>query len=526
MKLYFFLLSIMASAVLMAQNTPPCKMPWSQPATHIQSTSAYAVVTIDGSPADVKDKVGIFAGQEIRGIGNIVVKEGVAYMAATLIQGGQAEALTFKLWDESLCKVLYVAFTANSKPGGSIGLPPNYLKLNAQTNRPPTALALSKASVPENSAIGTVVGKFSATDPDAGDAFTYAVSGADASFFKVQGDELRLALSPDYEAKSKLAITTTVTDAGGKSFSKDFVITVTDVDDTAPVITASDVSLAENTTNFSHQVTANEPADFSLVAVKDNGSFKLTKVNDKEVSIGFKTPPDFEKPEDTDKNNRYELELRATDKAGNVGKKAISITVTDVLEQAVISLPARLAFAHKKINATATKDLTIKNTGNIALNVTAITYPAGFTGDWQRGAIVAGSEKTVKVTFKPTATKDYVGTITVESNAGAGTNTLAISGRGILITGTSEPQAAFPGLSIFPNPAEDMLHLKLPAQSPVSLQLTDVNGQVVYERKAVTGDKLSIDVSGYNSGVYVLVLQTRDGRGSKVVKQKVIISSQ
>ena len=428
MKPYFFLLSIMASAALMAQNStaPPCKMPWSQPATHIQSTSAYAVVTIDGSPADVKDKVGIFVGDEIRGIGNIVVNEGLAYMAATLIQGEQAELLTFKLWDESLCKVLDVALTANSKPGGSIGLPPNYLKLKAESNKAPTALALSKATVPENSAIGTVVGKFSATDPDAGDAFTYAVSGVDASFFKVQGDELRLALSPDYEAKIKLAITATVTDAGGKSFSKDFII-----------------------------------------------------------------------------------------------------TVTDVLEQAVISLPARLAFADTKINATAVKDLTIKNTGNIALNVTAITFPVGFTGDWQSGEIAAGSKKTVKVTFKPTATKDYAGTMTVTSNATAfsGTNTLAISGKGVLVTGitakggTSEPATAFPGLSIFPNPAEDVLNIKLPNQSPVNLQLTDVNGRVVYERKAVTDDELSIDVSGYKSGVYVLVLES----GGKVEKRKVMI---
>ena len=65
---------------------------------------------------------------------------------------------------------------------------------------------------------------------------------------------------------------------------------------------------------------------------------------------------------------------------------------------------------------------------------------------------------------------------------------------------------------------------------PVSLQLIDLNGQVAYERKAVTGDKLSIDVSGYKSGVYVLVVQTRAagggiraGSGSKVAKWRVVI---
>ena len=90
----------------------------------------------------------------------------------------------------------------------------------------------------------------------------------------------------------------------------------------------------------------------------------------------------------------------------------------------------------------------------------------------------------------------------------------------MLITGIIEPAAIFPGLSVFPNPAEDMLHVKLPNQiRPVDIQLVDVNGQVVYEQEAVTGNELSIDVSGYRSGVYVLVLES-DG---KVEKRKVKI---
>ena len=78
---------------------------------------------------------------------------------------------------------------------------------------------------------------------------------------------------------------------------------------------------------------------------------------------------------------------------------------------------------------------------------------------------------------------------------------------------------ALPGFKVFPNPTGDVLHVKLPAQGSVSLQLVDVNGQVAYERKAVTGNKLSIDISGYRSGVYVLVLRS----GNKVAQRKVVI---
>ena len=111
----------------------------------------------------------------------------------------------------------------------------------------------------------------------------------------------------------------------------------------------------------------------------------------------------------------------------------------------------------------------------------------------------------------------------VTSNAGSGRNTLAVSGKGILVTAL-EPQSIFPGLSVFPNPAEDVLNIQLPGQThPVDIQLIDVNGQVIYERKAATGDKLSIDVSGYRSGVYVLVVRTRAATDSKVAKRKVMI---
>ena len=172
--------------------------------------------------------------------------------------------------------------------------------------------------------------------------------------------------------------------------------------------------------------------------------------------------------------------------------------------------------------------MTISNTGNIPLQVSKITYPTGFTGDWSGGAILAQSSQEVDITFKPTETKDYKGRVEVFSNA-EGKNTLEITGKGILVTsitakgGTSEPWQALPGFKVFPNPAGDVLQIKFPnPSSPVALQLTDVKGQIVYERKAVTTDELSIDVSGYESGVYMLVVES----GGKVAKRKVVVSSQ
>ena len=226
-----------------------------------------------------------------------------------------------------------------------------------------------------------------------------------------------------------------------------------------------------------------------------------------------------------DKDYSGTVTVSSNAKNANAGKNTFAVTgkgVAAMVTGSEISLPASLGFADTKVGQMAVIDLIIKNTGNAVFNVTNITYSTGFTGDWSSGAIAAKGQKVVKVTFKPTEVKAYTGTITVESNAAnatEGKNTLSVSGKGILVT-SIEPGQALPGFKVFPNPVGDVLHVKLPAQGSVSLQLVDTKGQVVYERNAVTRHELSIDVSGYRSGVYVLVLRS----GSKVVHRSVVIN--
>src|SRR5262249_52496846 len=50
-------------------------------------------------------------------------------------------------------------------------------------NQPPTDISLSNNSVAENSANGTIVGALSATDPDAGETFTYSLPSNPGNLF-------------------------------------------------------------------------------------------------------------------------------------------------------------------------------------------------------------------------------------------------------------------------------------------------------------------------------------------------------
>lgn len=98
-------------------------------------------------------------------------------------------------------------------------------------NARPTALALSGTVVEENAGASTLVGSFTTTDPDAGDAFTYALiaGGPDNASFAVTGSDLVTAAVFNYELKRTYNIRVRTTDQGGLFFDQAFAISVTDV---------------------------------------------------------------------------------------------------------------------------------------------------------------------------------------------------------------------------------------------------------------------------------------------------------
>jgi hypothetical protein len=100
-------------------------------------------------------------------------------------------------------------------------------------NEQPTALNLSASSIDENAAVDTVVGTFSSTDPDTGNAFTYSLAAGtgdtDNSTFSIVGNELQLNVSPNYEAKSSYSIRVRTTDQGGEFLEQSLTVNVNNV---------------------------------------------------------------------------------------------------------------------------------------------------------------------------------------------------------------------------------------------------------------------------------------------------------
>ena len=95
----------------------------------------------------------------------------------------------------------------------------------------PIAIALTSTSVPGNRPVGTVVGTFSTTDPDAGNTFTYIivpVSTLDGtSQFEIVGNQLRTKASFNPAVKSSYTLRVRSTDQSGLFTARLITITVT-----------------------------------------------------------------------------------------------------------------------------------------------------------------------------------------------------------------------------------------------------------------------------------------------------------
>ena len=59
-------------------------------------------------------------------------------------------------------------------------------------------------------------------------------------------------------------------------------------------------------------------------------------------------------------------------------------------------------------------------------------------------------------------------------------------------------------VSVYPNPAKDKLTIRTSIQEDVAIQLSNINGQVLYE--GVKGSVSSIDLSSFAQGMYFLTV--------------------
>ena len=271
----------------------------------------------------------------------------------------------------------------NPSTGSLVGTKQPNAVLTIQSDDPPANVTLSATNINENVSANSVVGTFSITNSTVGNTITYSfVSGTnDNAAFTINGNQLLINTSPNFEVQSNYNIVVRSTDLSGLYTDKTFTVTINDVNDPATIIGNGVVSIKEGTNvNSNGKITA-------------SGSLTVTD-------------------EDAGQNK---FSTTVTSASGNLG----TLTITDtgnftynVDNSAVLYLGAGQT---KVENFTVTS---IDGTASKTISITINGVTAGFTG-------VAAGDATSNSVVLWTRTFD---TATADQSAGVTENvTLQIS---------------------------------------------------------------------------------------------------
>ena len=235
-------------------------------------------------------------------------------------------------------------------------------------NEPPEIRSGSTTSFTQQENRTSRLYTYSATDPE-GSAVTWSVGGTDGRLFTI--DErgqfsFREDSPPDFDSPGDVGednlynVTIQARDPESNTASLSVTVRVTEVNE-GPVITrqgSAPGSVPENhsVTQVLATYTASDPERPSVritgwsTAGTDGGDFVINALGE----LRFRNSPDYERPADSNRDNVYEVTIRASD-GRNTGtlEEVQVVTVTDVNEPPTITTSSRTAFSQQE-NRTST----------------------------------------------------------------------------------------------------------------------------------------------------------------------------
>jgi len=190
--------------------------------------------------------------------------------------------------------------------------------------------------VDENSANGTVVGTVAASDPDAGDSLTYAITaGNTGGAFAIDGATGQITVANasalDFETHPIFALTVQGTDDGTPALDDTATVTITlaDVND-APVVDDQSFRVDENSTNgtvvgtvLASDPDAGDSLTYAITAGNDDGTFAIDPATGA-ITVSDGAMLDYEA------RLRFTLTVEVTDSSGQTDTGTITISLNDV----------------------------------------------------------------------------------------------------------------------------------------------------------------------------------------------------
>lgn len=222
-------------------------------------------------------------------------------------------------------KLYNITITATDRGGLSVSKAFNISITNV--NERPLSLTLSDSITPENGSTGTLVGRFNTRDIDTRDNHIYTLTGGNLAGFSIFGNRLETAKSLDYETDSIYIIEVTTQDLGGLTYSQNFTIKVTNVNEAPQAITLSNNTISENKPagTLVGNLSTSDPDS------SDSHVYKLTGFGAYAFSITGTTLKN-KGPFDFENKSKYEVEITVTDRGGLTKTDTFTIQVANVIE--------------------------------------------------------------------------------------------------------------------------------------------------------------------------------------------------
>ena len=195
-----------------------------------------------------------------------------------------------------------------------------------------------------------------ATDPEKGD-ISWSVRGTDVNVFEISGSgraevqesaglrERWLTADQDNEYE----VTVVAGDGGGLEGTLAVTVTVTDQNEGPEVSGTTTFTITENQELVGARYTGTDPEDPAAqitrwsVTGRDGGDFRITE----EGELSFRNTPNYEKPVDHNKDNEYEVTVRASD-GRHYGTLDVVVTVSAVNEAPEIRSDSKTEFSYEE----------------------------------------------------------------------------------------------------------------------------------------------------------------------------------
>ena len=217
------------------------------------------------------------------------------------------------------------------------------ISISASNDETPQITSASSIAVDFSSAsVGTTIYTVTASDADAGDQISYALSGADANSFAFDSGSGALAFSQlptlaEFQLVSgdgiAYALSITATDLVGNSSILDLTVNLVDDTGSAPVFADTSVSLDvdENSAGsvYTAQATDVDSGDTLTYSIAGTDSALFT-IDSATGDLSFNSSPDYENPSDAGANNVYELAIAATDTIGKQASQSLTLTILNL----------------------------------------------------------------------------------------------------------------------------------------------------------------------------------------------------